>query len=178
MKRVSEKRDQWYQEDHIGVPAVLPWTWKRVHAEAAWKRPGFLGGPSEALIGYISKTTSSLSQTNRTVNLVFWTVSEYTLLGSWWHSFWWHVVLDTNSYIIWGWQPMLFLLRKPNALLPPPLLKNELVLFLKKVYYLSFLFLFWLHGVQDLSSWPGTEPTAPALEAWCLNHWTPGEVLN
>ena len=38
---------------------------------------------------------------------------------------------------------MLFLLRKPNALLPPPLLKNELVLFLKKsllpFFFVSFL---------------------------------------
>ena len=39
----------------------------------------FLGGPSEAVMGYISKTKSSLSQTNWIVNPVCWTVSEHTL---------------------------------------------------------------------------------------------------
>ena len=115
------------------------------------------GRPFWGCNGYISKTKSSLSQTNWTVNPVFLdclrTYFEKCDLGSWWHSFWWLVVLDTNSYIIWGWQPMLFLLRKPNAFPPPPLFWNELVLFfffLSLLYYLFFFF--WLYSVQDLSS--------------------------
>ena len=38
--------------------------------------------------------------------------------------------------------------------------------------------MFWLlcaaHGV--LVPWPGSEPIAPAVEAWSLNHWTTREV--
>ena len=35
---------------------------------------------------------------------------------------------------------------------------------------------FWLQGMCDLSSQPGTEPTFPALEGDILNHWTTREV--
>ena len=28
----------------------------------------------------------------------------------------------------------------------------------------------------DLVLWPGIEPSPPALGAWCLSHWTTGEV--
>ena len=142
------------------------------------------GRPFWGCNGYISKTKSSFSQTNWTVNPVFLdclrTYFEKCDLGSWWHSFWWLVVLDTNSYIIWGWQPMLFLLRKPNAFPPPPLFWNELVLFFFFKFTLLPLFFFFFDCIvfRILVPWPGIEATAPALETWCLNHWTPGEVLN
>ena len=41
------------------------------------------------------------------------------------------------------------------------------------------LFCFWLlcAACGILVSWPGIEPTPPAVEAWSLNHWTTREVL-
>ena len=38
------------------------------------------------------------------------------------------------------------------------------------------LFFFSSCSRWDLSSWPGIEPTVPALEAWGLNHWTAREI--
>ena len=40
------------------------------------------------------------------------------------------------------------------------------------------IFFFLSCGVQDPIPWPRTEPGPPALEAWCLTHWSPEKPPN
>ena len=48
----------------------------------------------------------------------------------------------------------------------------------KNQLFFFFFPVFWpcQHGMRDHSSLPGMKPMPPAMEVWCLNHWTTREA--
>ena len=53
------------------------------------------------------------------------------------------------------------------------------VTFISSLGHLWFFFFFFFGCTMQHVElpWPGIEPASPAVEAWCLNHWTTREVL-